>query len=126
MTVTIQRVNFALIHQMNLCKVVHGHTVTTQLMWHGSIMLAQHCRSVRLTAGGPPDPHGITDITEDGNCLFRSFSYIITGSQGQHMAVRRAILNHMIHIAYFLLYMFRHMPQQCSSIQQYIRHTHMG
>ena len=89
----------------------------------------QYRRSARLTAGGPhvvltpPDPHGITHITADGNCLFRSFSYIITGSQEQHMAVRRAILNHMVQIAHFLL--FHHMPSQYLSIQEYIQHTHM-
>ena len=37
----------------------------------------------------------VTRIEGDGNCLFRAFSYIITGSESQHMAVRLAILSHM-------------------------------
>ncbi len=35
--------------------------------------------------------------------MFRSFAYIKTGSEDQHMAVRAVILNHMVDIAHFLL-----------------------
>ena len=35
------------------------------------------------------------DICGDGNCLFWSFSLIITGSQKQHTLVRAAIVRHM-------------------------------
>ena len=31
----------------------------------------------------PPDPYHIRDIIPDGNCMFRSFSYVITDSQTQ-------------------------------------------
>ena len=41
------------------------------------------------------------------------------GSEEQHMAVRTAILNHMIDIAHFLL--GHHIPPQYSSVQDYIQ-----
>ena len=44
-------------------------------------------------------PNHIKRIKGDGNCLFRSFSYIITGSEEQHMAVRIAI--HYFFIYYY-------------------------
>ena len=65
------------------------------------------CREMRLEYHGP---NGVTPggpdviltpaltykrIAGDGNCLFRSFSYIITGSEEQHMLVRHAIIAHM-------------------------------
>ena len=90
----------------------------------------QYCRSSRLTAGGPhvpltpPDPCRIKTITADGNCLFRSLSYIITGSQEQHMHLRRVILDHMVHIAHFLLGHLMH-PHYLS-IQEYIQDTRMN
>ena len=54
-----------------------------------------------VTRGGPdvvlnpPSAANCKAISGDGNCLFRTFSHIICGSEDQHMAVRRAILNHM-------------------------------
>ena len=51
----------------------------------------------------PPDMRTVKHISGDGNCLFRSFAYIITVSEDQHMAVRTAILEHMISIAHFIL-----------------------
>ena len=83
----------------------------------------QYVTSNRLRPGGPNvdlrPPNHIKRIGGDGNCLFRSFSYIITGSEEQHMAVRTAILNHMIDIAHFLL--GHHIPPQYSSVQDYIQ-----
>ena len=54
-----------------------------------------------VTLGGPdvvlnpPSAANCKAISGDGNCLFRTFSHIICGSEEQHMAVRLAILNHM-------------------------------
>ena len=48
---------------------------------------------------------------------------IICDSESQHMAVRKAILDHMVHIAHLLL--FRHIPNRISNIQQYITETGM-
>ena len=60
----------------------------------------------------------------DGNCLFRSFSYIITGSEQHHIEIRCAIINNMVGIAHLLLDC--HVPSQFSSIQQYIAATRMN
>ena len=77
-----------------------------QLMNNGSAMpvtlwACSFMGQTRLKPGGPdvalkpPDFRTIKRIPGDGNCLFRSFSYIITGSDDQHMAVHAAILKHM-------------------------------
>ena len=40
-------------------------------------------------------PASVRSIKGDGNCFFRSISYIITGCEEQHEFVRRTILIHM-------------------------------
>ena len=50
-----------------------------------------------------PDTKRMKLIVGDGNCLFRSFSYTITGRETEHMAIRCAILRHMVDIAHLLL-----------------------
>jgi len=47
----------------------------------------------------PPDQGAIKHIELDDNCFFRSICYIVTGSEEQHMAIRTAIVNHMLHLA---------------------------
>ena len=74
----------------------------------------------------PPDPYHIRDIIPDGNCMFRSFSYVITGSQTQHMAVRKAILNHMVEIAHLLYAHHYDLFAGYSSVQQYIEKSRMS
>ena len=61
-------------------------------------------------------------IVGDGNCMFRSFSYVITGSETHHMAVRMAIVEHMKTISDSLLN--KHL-RGYTSIDQYIRATDM-
>ena len=57
------------------------------------------CGPNRITPGSPnaplANPVGFKNIRGDGNCMFRSLSFIITGSEDQHMDVRRAIIRHM-------------------------------
>ena len=43
-------------------------------------------------------PMKTRDIDMDGNCFFRSISYILTGDQGEHMTVRNRIVDHMYKI----------------------------
>lgn len=38
-----------------------------------------------------PDKRSIKKIVGDGNCLYRSLSYILTGSEDQHFLVRSLI-----------------------------------
>ena len=44
------------------------------------------------------DMHTGKHISVDGDCLFRSLAFIITGSENQHMAIHTAILEHVIDI----------------------------
>ena len=57
------------------------------------------CGPNRITPASPnaplANPVGFKNIRGDGNCMFRSLSFIITGSEDQHMHVRRAIIRHM-------------------------------
>jgi len=46
-----------------------------------------------------PDFNSLINVQADGNCPFCAFSYIITGSELQHMAIREKILNHVNHRA---------------------------
>ena len=71
-----------------------------------------------------PNNRKVKHIEGDGNCLFRSFSYIITGSEEHHMDIRCAIVNHMVDIAHLLR--GAHVPSQHTSIQQYIAATRMN
>ena len=81
-------------------------------MWQRNACLKLHLsfvKTTRVSPGGPtvplgpPNPYNIKPIVGDGNCLFRCFSYVITGSEDQHMEIRNAIVNHMYHIAPFLI-----------------------
>ena len=74
------------------------------------------CRQLGLTfvrpftcvPGGPdvvlrrPVTTSLKKIEGDGNCLFRSLCYIITGSQAQHYELRCAIVAHMLSIPHLL------------------------
>ena len=41
-----------------------------------------------------PDMRTMKVMMGDGNCLFRSLFYVLTGSQDHHLAVRLLICNH--------------------------------
>ena len=81
----------------------------------------------RVTPGGPDTdlkpPNQFKRIAGDGNCLFRTFSFILTGSEDQHMAVRQAILDHMVRTAHLLL--FQHTRSSHTSVQSYIASSEM-
>ena len=80
------------------------------------------------TPGGPDvdlkRPNRLKSIEGDGNCLFRTFSFILTGSENQHMTVRHAILDHMVRIAHLLL--FHLINGSHTSIQSYIDDNEMN
>ena len=79
-----------------------------------------------LHMGGPEVtltcPCTTHSIKGDGNCLFRTLSFIITGSEEQHTLVHEAILHHMLQIAHFML---SHHINDHSSVSEYIKHTCM-
>ena len=47
---------------------------------------------------GRADLNSVKRIRGDGNCLFRSLSYVITGAESQHHAIRSIIVMHMYSI----------------------------
>ena len=76
-----------------------------------------------LTPGGPDlvltRPDRRRRIGGDGNCLFRCFSYVITGSEGHHVAVRSAMIQHMPNIPQVFV------RSDVHSVDEYIRRTRM-
>ena len=81
----------------------------------------------RMPSGSPdmeltdPNPWRVRRIVGDGNCLFRCFSFLVTGCEEQHMEIRDAILCHMIKIAHLLLGHHMHY----FNIYEYIERTKM-
>ena len=81
-----------------------------------------------------PDGHSIRKIRGDGNCLFRAMSYIITGSEDQHLAIRHAITTHMLSIPELLTDLGADGSESCleyynggySSVEQYLEQTRMA
>ncbi len=92
-------------------------------------MLGLECNSIydrsngssdtRLTA---PTARCVQQILGDGNCLFRSLSFVLTGSQQSHMNVRLLICEHMLKISRLLL---SHIGP-CTSVQEYISDSRMN
>ena len=88
----------------------------------------QYCRANRFGSGGPqcaltrPNLRTVRHIMADGNYLFRALSYVLTGSEDDHMAIRVAILNHITSIAHLLLGV--HVMK--NSIQVYVQATGMN
>ena len=76
------------------------------------------CRPNRVSRGGPgvplgpPDPRSAKSIGGDSKCFFCSISYIITGSDLQHIDVCKVIVDHMKFIGYY--------PAGNTSAEQYI------
>ena len=60
------------------------------LPYHGPSCLQRGGPNVLLTR-----PNRTKNIGGDGNCLFRCFSYVVTGSQEHYQAVRAAMVAHM-------------------------------
>ena len=91
-----------------------------------AIMGLQFVAASGLHMGGPEvtltRPRTTHSIKGDGNCLFRTLSFIITGSEEQHTLVREAILHHMLQIAHFML---SHHINDHFSVSEYIQHTCM-
>lgn len=83
----------------------------------------EYCHPNRFGRGGPdyvltyPNIATVRSIIGDGNCLFRAFSKILTGSQDPYRAIRERIVTHMHTIAPYLL--GSHITEY-NSIQSYI------
>ncbi len=64
----------------------------------------------------------VQHILGDGNCLFRSLSFVLTGSQQSHMNVHLLICEHMHTISRLML---SHISP-CTSVQEYISSSRMN
>ena len=65
-------------------------------------------------------PQNTQNIRGDGNCLFRAFSYLITGNQTHYHGVRLAIVTHMRSIQTFII------SNGYTSVEQYVSETGMN
>ena len=61
----------------------------------------------------------------DGSCLFRSFSFIVTGTQDQHSLVRSLICDHMLQIEE-ILFQYGHLStRDYASVSDYLQKSGM-
>ena len=76
--------------------------------------------------GGPAvnlrRPGQTRNIAGDGNCLFRCFSYIITGSEEHYREIRSAIVAHLANIEHVLV----SQSANVHNVDDYLRQTHMN
>ena len=94
----------------------------------------QHTAQPRLRHGGPtvpltrPDMRSVRHMYGDDNCLFWAFSYILTGSEDQHLAVHYAALDHMINNAQYILghHLTGNNSVQSYSLHRYGQRWHLG
>ena len=66
-----------------------------------NIQLSQKDNSLSSTRRQPLNfsrPDEIQNILGDGNCFFRTLSFVITGSQSNHAYIRNAVIQHMFSI----------------------------
>ena len=104
--------------QGNACRLLGVPYVQTNGVHKGG-------NTVPLT---PPDKCHIKGILPDGNCMFRSLSYVVTGSEEHHKTVRSKIVNHINHAPSRIL---QHIKGQidycdCKSVAQYLQKSKMA
>ena len=84
----------------------------------------RYCGSNDVALGGPDicltSPLTLRPIIGNGNCLFRTFSFIITGEEEQHMVIRQAIVQHMRSISQLLWGAHVSSTSYPGGIEQYI------
>ena len=82
------------------------------------------------TPGGPDVPLGhcvkTRKIYGDGNCMFRSFAKLITGSPGEQLKVRKLIIDHMVKIGDKLVNSGYIHDRQYPNVTAYINGTKMN
>ena len=83
----------------------------------------------RTTPGGPDvrltHPASMRRVSGDGNCLFRALCYIITGSDGQHLLLRRRIIEHMRSNELCMRLLANHIEHEFVTIDEYIEGSRM-
>ena len=83
-------------------------------------------RASGMGPGGPTvnlrRPGRTRNIQGDGNCLFRCFSYIITGSEQHYREIRSAIVAHLPNIEHILI----SESDNIHNVDDYLRRTRMN
>ena len=83
----------------------------------------------RTTPGGPDvrlnHPASMRRVSGDGNCLFCALCYIITGSDGQHLLLRRRIIEHMRSNELCMRLLANHIEHEFVTIDEYIEGSRM-
>ena len=81
------------------------------------------------TPGGPDvrlnHPASVRKVSGDGNCSFRALCYIITGSDEQHLLLRKRILQYMRSNELCLRLLANHIDHEFVAIDEYIEGTRM-
>ena len=95
------------------------HSVDVEWQHNACNVMGQQFHGPNTVAPGgldiiiiPSDARAVNHIRGNGNCLFHSFSYHITGSEDEHEAVRAAIVGYMLTIGRFLVGF--QIPAQCT------------
>ena len=79
-------------------------------------LLFEHKSHENKILGPPLQKHS---IQEDGNCLFRALSYIVTGRQTDHHILRSKVIEHIKTIEVYLL------PHMKCSLENYLQKSQM-
>ena len=83
----------------------------------------------RTTPGGPDvrlnHPASMHEVDGDGNCLFSSLCYIITGSVNQHLLLRRLIVEYMRSTEACMRLLANHIDYEFVTIDEYIEASRM-
>ena len=97
-----------------------------------AVMGLRFMRVNNVSPGGPdialrhPNISTLTNTLGDGNCLFRAFSYVITGTQTQHDEIRTAIITHMqLNSDLFMSSGYVGINVNYNSVDDYINDTRM-
>ena len=105
------------------------YQVDEQWQRHWCSMLRLECTKIYDRSSGSsdtpltaPTARCVQHILGDGNCLFRSLSFVLTGSQQSHMNVCLLICEHMQKIGRLML---SHISP-CTSVQEYISDSRMN
>lgn len=74
-----------------------------------------------------PNIHSLYNVIGDGNCMFRAFSYIITGSQSQYHDIRSAVVRHMLEYDDLCMCSaYMGLSLHYDSVSHYLSSTRMG
>ena len=103
--------------------------------WQHDVCAMMGLRFIRVNGvspGGPnvtlrhPNSSTLANTVGDGNCLFRAFSYIITGSQTQYNEIRTAVVTHMqLNSDLFMSSGYVGINVNHNSVDEYINDTQM-